>query len=63
MPNRAIKNATRGKAKAVSSNGKAVGSGQNVTNYDGTKNTNAGSYERRADNDSSPNGRVVTWKK
>lgn len=37
--------------------------GQLVSNYDGRANTGAGSYERRADNDSEQSGRVVQWKK
>lgn len=37
--------------------------GQLVSNYDGRANTNAGSYERRADGDSEPNGRVISTQK
>lgn len=63
MPSRSIKNRTRGKQKGALPPKPKLGPGQLVSNYDGRANTGAGSFERRADNDSEPNGRVVEWKK
>jgi hypothetical protein len=63
MPSRSIKNKTRGSQKGALPGKPKLGPGQLVSNYDGRENLAAGSYERRADNDSEKSGRIVEWKK
>lgn len=60
---RSLKNKTRKGARAIPAKPK-LGTGQLVSNYDGRKNTNAGSVEYEAAmQDVQGKGEIATWKK
>ena len=59
--NRAIKNKTRGKQSGTLPKLEAPSPGKLVQNFDGRANTNAGSYERKADGETPPHDRLVSW--
>lgn len=63
MPSRSIRNATRGNqiGPKAEGNGGDKGPPDAVDAHDGRANTNAGAYERHADGETPPDGRVLRY--